>query len=117
MGDTTLCYTTLCYTTLCYATPYYTSLQYTTLHYNILVFNPAYLHRQDSKYRLSTFPKPFITLSTEPSMLHKEMGNNEMKTISFMNNNSLKGRFFFLAILIQSRLDYILAMRDFFCYC
>ena len=37
-----------------------------------------------------------------------------MKTISFMNNNSLKGRFFFLAILIQSRLDYILAMQDFF---
>ena len=37
-----------------------------------------------------------------------------MKTISFMNNNSLKGRFFFLSILIQSRLDYILAMPDFF---
>ena len=37
-----------------------------------------------------------------------------MKTISFMNNNSLKGRLFFVAILIQSRLDYILAMRDFF---
>ena len=42
------------------------------------------------------------------------MGSNQMKTISFMNNNSLKGRLFFVAILIQSRLDYILAMRDFY---
>merc|ERR1711951_901 len=81
-----------------------------------LVFNPAFLHSQDSRYRLSTFPKPCITLSTEPSTLHKVMGSNQMKTISFMNNNSLKGRLFFVAILIQSRLDYILAMRDFYTY-
>ena len=66
--------------------------------------------------KLSLKKNEIVPIIRHCATCHKEMGSNQMKTISFMNNNSLKGCLFFLAILVQSKLDYILAMRDFLCH-